>query len=66
MTILCPNKKCNVVSTHLVIYENDGRDNIDGLGHSHMKCSICGYNWNRWHSYDKMKAVFGKDHEIYK
>lgn len=64
----CPNPKFECKSKSFTEpYKSDGKNNIDGLNHSHMRCHMCGYQFNHWNeSIEKIKAVFGENYSIYK
>lgn len=64
MILSCP--KCNKKAEHKIISINDGSDNVDNLGHSHMECVLCGQNWNWWHDNDKLKKILGNIYDTYK
>lgn len=64
MILSCP--KCHNKNEHKVVNVNDGSDNIDNLGHSHMECVSCGQNWNHWHDPEKVKKIYGDIYENYK
>ena len=56
MTIKCP--KCQSVIDRRIVFENDGSNNIDGLGYYHLMCLVCGNHFLKWKDEEKAKEVF--------
>ncbi len=58
--IVCRNEKDNIV----LFYSNS--DNIDNVGHFHVKCSVCEYEFNVWECDDnKIHEMFGNNWRLY-
>lgn len=62
----CPNPKCGNKENFTELYKSND-DTIDKLNHSHMKCNVCGKEFNHWNeSVKRLKSIFGIGYTIYK
>jgi len=44
----------------IILFQNNGSDNIEGLPHEDLKCPACGQRFNNWLcGKNKIKDVFG-------
>ena len=62
----CANPNCKSKDMKKVISYNNGSDNIDGLGHFHLQCEQCGWNFNLWEApLEAVKKAFGNNWKLY-
>jgi uncharacterized Zn finger protein len=64
----CKCPFCKTKREHTIIRSDyDGNNNIHKMGSLHLKCNMCGYEFNKWLcSYEKLKEVFGEQYPEYK
>lgn len=56
----CPKDVCNNNGPHVVLYWNDGSDNVDNKAHYHVKCRSCNQEFNVW-GHDKHFKIIDTD-----
>lgn len=60
----CPKCKCKQEVN--VLKETKSEDAIDKLGHFHLECKSCGWQFNHWAANrEVVKKIYGDSYDIY-
>lgn len=64
MTKRCPN--CKIKQNVNVLQETKAEESLDNLGHLHLECKVCGWQFNHWTVDRKIvKKIFGDSYSLY-